>query len=72
MAKHDVEFSVPLRPLGNADIEFTVYRDGDKFGDLRVSKGAIEWIPYDKTYGTKFTWAQFDRLAGEHGGQAKR
>lgn len=72
MAQHDVRFTVPQRPVGNADIEFTVYRNGEKFGDLRVSKGALEWIPSDKTYGTKFTWKQFDRLAAEHGGWAKR
>lgn len=72
MAQHDVRFTVPQRPVGNADIEFVVYRNGKKYGDLRVSKGAMEWIPADKTWGTKFSWKQFNEAAKKHGGWAKR
>jgi hypothetical protein len=72
LAQHDVVFTVPQRPLGKADIEFVIYQDGKKFGDLRVSKGALEWIPADKTYGTKFSWKQFNALAAENGSWAKR
>ena len=40
---HDARFSVPERPLAHADIEFNVFQNGEKFGTLRVSKGAVVW-----------------------------
>lgn len=43
--KHDVEFSIPKRELGKADIEFSVKRGGQKFGTLKVSKGSVVWVP---------------------------
>jgi len=67
MAQHQVRFTVPERPVGNSDIEFSITRDGAKFGKLRVSKGAIVWIPVNKTYGHKLGWAKFAELAVENG-----
>jgi hypothetical protein len=69
MSQHRVEFTVPLRPVGKSDIEFTVYRDDEKFGVLRVSKGALDWIPGGKWESKPFrvTWSKFDELAQEHG-----
>jgi hypothetical protein len=33
-ASHDVEFTVPNRRLGKADVESAVYRNGEKHGVL--------------------------------------
>jgi len=38
---HDVEFSIPNRPLGRADVDFQVWRDGGMLGSLKVSKGTL-------------------------------
>lgn len=67
MAQHKVSFTVPERPVGNADIEFSVERDGAKFGKLRVSKGAVVWIPANKTYGHKLSWPDLAACAVERG-----
>ncbi|MEX2119318.1 MAG: hypothetical protein WD847_06975 [Pirellulales bacterium] len=64
---HNVTFNVPDRPLGNADVVFTVSKDGEKFGELRISKGAVVWFPMNKVNGYRLLWSQFDRLAQEHG-----
>jgi hypothetical protein len=72
MAQHDVLFTVPQRPVGNADIEFIVKRNGKRFGLLRISKGAIEWIHRDRTYGSKMSWKQFDDLVADGGSEAVR
>lgn len=64
---HDVSFAVPDRPVGRADIEFKVQKDGAKFGTLRVSKGAIVWVEADHTYGFKMGWQQFSELMQKHG-----
>jgi hypothetical protein len=63
MGQHRVNFNVPDRPLAHADVIFTVYEDDDKFGELRISKGAVVWFPANKVRGYRMTWKQFDRLA---------
>jgi hypothetical protein len=63
MGQHRVNFNVPDRPLAHADVIFTVYEDDDKFGELRVSKGAVVWFPANKVRGYRMNWKQLDRLA---------
>jgi hypothetical protein len=57
---HEVTFSVPPRILGKSDIEFVVKTDGDKFGTLRISKGALVWFPRNGVKGRKVSWPRFD------------
>ena len=65
MAQHKVSFNVPARPLSHADIIFEVEQDGEKFGELRVSKGALVWFPRNKKIGYRISWKKFDELARE-------
>jgi hypothetical protein len=67
MAAHDVTFEVPARPLGKKDLVFVVSKNRAKFGELRISRGAVVWIPADKTKGRRLSWLQMDKLAQEHG-----
>lgn len=63
---HNVSFSVPSRPLGKSDVEFSVNKDGAKIGTLKISNGSIVWFPAGTTYGHKITWAKFDKLMKEN------
>jgi len=67
MAKHDVSFTVPGRPLGKADITFDVWADNEKLGTLAVSLGAVVWFPSGNTYGHKVSWSKFDELMQKNG-----
>ena len=67
MAKHDVKFTVPERPLGKADVQFSVRRDGEAMGRLKISNGTVVWVPKNKTYGYKVGWVKFDAFMQEHG-----
>lgn len=67
MARHDVRFTIPERRLGNADIEFTVFSDGDRLGLLKLSKGAVVWRPANKKRGFVLGWDAFDRAMRERG-----
>ena len=67
MARHNVTFSLPERELGRADIEFLVKRDGEMHGTLKVSNGSLVWVPKNKRLGHKLGWAEFAKLAEEHG-----
>lgn len=71
MAKHDVRFDIPLRPVGNADVRFVVIRSGKKFGELHVSKGAVVWVGKDKTYGRRLGWKQLSTLFETSGAKRK-
>ena len=66
MPEHDVSFSVPDRPLANADIVFTVDEGGERFGTLRVTKGGLDWLPTRKWREKPFRldWSRFDRRRG--------
>ena len=71
MAQHEVKFTVPERPLGKADVEFSVKRDGEVVGKLKVSNGTIVWVPKNKSYGFKMGWTKFDELMQEKGKSEK-
>ena len=64
---HEVTVQVPPRPIAHKDIVFLVKRDGSRFGRLKVSKGAIVWLPGNKSKGYLLTWQQLANLAAEHG-----
>lgn len=65
---HNVSFSVPIRPTGKSDVEFSVNKDRAKLGTLKISNGSIVWFPTGTTYGhrNKMTWAKFDKLMREN------
>jgi hypothetical protein len=62
-----VKFAVPERELGKEDLEFKVRRDKKVIGTLKVSKGGLEWVPKDKTYGHHLKWEQVDTVLTEKG-----
>lgn len=64
---HDVTFEVPARPLGKKDLVFIVRQNRAKFGELRISRGAVVWIPADKSKGRRISWSQLDRFAQANG-----
>ncbi|MBW2291642.1 MAG: hypothetical protein JRG94_04955 [Deltaproteobacteria bacterium] len=65
MAKHDVSFEIPQRPLGKADVEFRVRADGKMMGTLTVSNGSIVWFPRGTSYGWKMGWKRFNQVMKE-------
>lgn len=64
---HHVTFRVPDRPVGQKDMVFSVKKNRHKFGQLKVSKGGVVWLPGWKSKGYRLTWDQLDRLAQEFG-----
>jgi hypothetical protein len=69
---HDVQFSIPPRDLGRADISFRVKRNGSVLGTLDISKGSVVWFPKDASYGHKVGWGDLDALMREHGARAEK
>ncbi|MFO0788780.1 MAG: hypothetical protein U0805_04935 [Pirellulales bacterium] len=46
---------------------FVVRKNNAKFGELRVSQGAVVWIPAVKSKGRRLSWTKLDELAQEFG-----
>ena len=60
MAKHEVKLALPQGLVINTDVEFEVYSNGAKLGELHVSRGTIDWRPgRSKKAEYRMTWEQF-------------
>ncbi|MGN7823145.1 hypothetical protein ACTJJB_23700 [Chitinophaga sp. 22536] len=62
MAKHNVYFDLPEREIGNVDAHFKVYKDGEKLGQITISKGGIDYYPNKRKKPITINWTQFDEL----------
>ena len=54
------------------DVIFKVYQDGKKFGELRLSRGAVFWRGRFDRIGRKMRWSKFDQLMQEEARRAER
>jgi hypothetical protein len=43
MARHEVRMVQSVRDIGKVDVVFEVVIDGSKRGELRLSKGGVDW-----------------------------
>jgi len=68
MAKHDVVMSQPKDQLIRADIKFSIKVNGEKLGELHISKGNVEWWPKgNKKNKCRLTWTRFAELFEDKG-----
>ena len=67
MAKHKlfVDLDVHDIEIKSKDVVFKVYQDGEKFGELRLSRGAVVWRGRSDKMGRKMGWTRFNRLMQE-------
>lgn len=77
--RHAVFMSGSLEDIRvkHRDVVFFVYREvrgsrSAKFGELRVSQGAVVWRGRRDKKGRKLNWLQFERLIQEQGHRAER
>ena len=62
LPKHDVEMRIPTtKVVLSADVVFEIRSDEEKLGELRISKGTIDWAPSNAKL-PQLTWEQFDQL----------
>jgi CRISPR/Cas system-associated protein Csm6 len=60
LPKHHIEISLPTKPLKNVDTTITVWSDNEKLGELRVSRGSLDWRSARKKSFKSISW---ERLA---------
>jgi hypothetical protein len=68
MATHRITVH-PSKPLvvESADLVIEVISDDQKLGELRVSRGSVDWVPYKSPYARRLEWEEFDELMRERG-----
>ena len=54
-------------PVGNVDIKVIVDQDGERLGQLKVSRGSIDWKPGKAKRTWQLEWERFDQLMREFG-----
>ena len=60
MPQHHIEISLPTKPLKNVDTTISVWSDGEKLGELRVSRGTLDWKSARRKIVKSISW---ERLA---------
>ena len=74
MAVHKVTFAAPHIDVVNKDYVFHIKKEGAKLGKLKVSKGAIVFVPVygGKRKQWKLTWDQLAETAKAVGKKVKK
>jgi hypothetical protein len=62
VAKHELGLSIPRGEIVNADAVITVHSDGVKVGELRMSRGTIDWHPANHKHRIRLSWEEFDKV----------
>jgi CRISPR/Cas system-associated protein Csm6 len=62
LPKHHIEISLPTKPLKNVDTTITVWSDNEKLGELRVSRGTLDWRSARKKTVKSFSWEKLATL----------
>jgi hypothetical protein len=62
MAKHEIEVSLPAHEVRNTDVTVIVHSNGQRLGELAISKGSIDWRPARKHAPVRLRWERFADL----------
>jgi hypothetical protein len=67
MPSHRITLSLPTTDVLNTDVTLHVWSDDELLGELKVSRGSIDWRPgrHQTTYSLE--WEQFDQLIRDRG-----
>lgn len=65
MPRHHIEISLPTKPLKNVDTTISIWSDGEKLGDLLVSRGSLDWKPAGRKRVKRISWERFAEMLNE-------
>jgi len=67
MPVHRVELSLPATDIQSSDVVVSVWSDNELLGELRVSRGTIDWRPGHHQAAWTMEWERFDEVMRTHG-----
>lgn len=59
--------SVPEHEIVNTDVVVAVFSDDEKLGEVRISRGTIDWVPRNHTHAFRLSWEAFDSVMRDCG-----
>ena len=62
MPRHHIEISLPTKPLKNVDAAISIWSDEEKLGELRISRGTLDWKSAGKKNPRRIPWENFAYL----------
>ena len=65
MPEHRIDIHQPPKQVLNSDISFTVYSDGAALGELKISRGSIDWRPAGYQKPVRWKWETFARVMSQ-------
>ena len=67
MPTHKLEIALPPKVILNSDVVIDVHSDDAKLGELRISRGSIDWVPGKRQTTFRLSWERFDEVMRESG-----
>jgi hypothetical protein len=67
MPVHRVELALPATVILNTDATVSVWSDDELLGELRVSRGTIDWRPGHHQAVFSMDWEQLDKVMRANG-----
>ena len=65
MPKHHIEISLPTKPLKNVDTTISVWSDNEKLGEMRISRGSLDWLPSGAQNPRRISWENLAYLLND-------
>ena len=63
---HQIDMKIPTtKAVLHADVVFEIRTDGEKFGELHISKGSIDWYHANARKPTRLRWERLDQVMEE-------
>jgi hypothetical protein len=56
MPRHHIEISLPTKPLKNVDTTIRIWSGDEKLGEMRISKGSLDWVPAGAQKPRRISW----------------
>jgi CRISPR/Cas system-associated protein Csm6 len=60
--RHYIEISLPTKPLKNVDTTIAVWSDDEKLGEMRISRGSLDWRSARKKTAKSISWERLAEL----------
>jgi CRISPR/Cas system-associated protein Csm6 len=67
--RHHIEISLPTKPLKNVDTTISIWSDNEKLGELRVSRGTLDWKSARRKSVKRFSWERLAEMLDEAPGR---
>lgn len=67
MPRHDIAINLPTKPIKNADTTIEIWSNNEKLGELRISRGTLDWVPRGGKRPRRVAWEDLAAMLEDPG-----